>query len=161
MRRKKIGTMDFHGSVDVTDPCYDKNVWCRINDIHIKEGEYTCMVWYHTDKYVTDGETCTYKHIGIIGIYLNGTIPPQQYMQYIDDIGVDSGMAGFFHDKPDYNSDEWIKFCNSTTCDNISNKDAWIIDNGFCSLSGDGDGAYPVYAYKNGEEITALEIKFM
>lgn len=28
MRRKKIGVMDFHGSVDITDPCYDKDVWC-------------------------------------------------------------------------------------------------------------------------------------
>lgn len=50
MRRKKIGTMDFHGSVDITDPCYNKGVWCRMNDIKIKEGIYTCMVWYQKDK---------------------------------------------------------------------------------------------------------------
>ena len=24
MRKTKIGVMDFHGSVDITDPCYDK-----------------------------------------------------------------------------------------------------------------------------------------
>lgn len=29
MRRKQIGVMDFHGSVDITDPCYEKEVWCR------------------------------------------------------------------------------------------------------------------------------------
>lgn len=38
MRRKKIGVMDFHGSVDITDPCYDRDTWCRMNDVKIKEG---------------------------------------------------------------------------------------------------------------------------
>lgn len=32
MRRKKIGTMNFHGSVDITDPGYDRDVWCRIEN---------------------------------------------------------------------------------------------------------------------------------
>ena len=50
MRRKKIGTMNFHGSVDVTDPCYDRDVWCRMNDVKIKQGEYDCYIWRHTDK---------------------------------------------------------------------------------------------------------------
>ena len=45
MRRKKIGVMDFHGSVDITDPCYDRDTWCRMNDVKIKEGDYTCVVW--------------------------------------------------------------------------------------------------------------------
>lgn len=41
MRRKKIGTMDFHGSVDITDPCYDRDVWCRMADVKIRNGVYT------------------------------------------------------------------------------------------------------------------------
>ena len=36
MRRKKIGIKDFHGSVDITDPCYSRDVWCRMNDMKIK-----------------------------------------------------------------------------------------------------------------------------
>lgn len=40
MRKTKIGVMDFHGSVDITDPCYDKDVWCRMNNVKISEGEY-------------------------------------------------------------------------------------------------------------------------
>lgn len=43
MRRKKIGTMDFHGSVDITDPCYNRDVWCRITDVKIRKGVYTCI----------------------------------------------------------------------------------------------------------------------
>ena len=56
MRRKKIGVMDFHGSVDITDPCYDRDTWCRMNDVKIKEGDYTCVVWHHTDKGNYDGK---------------------------------------------------------------------------------------------------------
>ena len=37
MRRKIIGTKDFQGAVDVTDPCYSRNVWCRMNNISIKK----------------------------------------------------------------------------------------------------------------------------
>ena len=50
MRRKKIGTMDFHGSVDITDPCYDRDVWCRMTDVKIRKGVYTCIAWHHKDK---------------------------------------------------------------------------------------------------------------
>ena len=49
MRKTKIGVMDFHGSVDITDPCYDKDVWCRMNNVKVSEGEYACYVWRHTD----------------------------------------------------------------------------------------------------------------
>ena len=30
------------GEIDLTDPCYDKKTWCRINDVQIKPGEYRC-----------------------------------------------------------------------------------------------------------------------
>lgn len=43
MRRKKIGTMDFHGIVDITDPCYNRDVWCRMTDVKIRNGVYTCI----------------------------------------------------------------------------------------------------------------------
>lgn len=40
MRRKKIGTMDFHGSVDITDPCYNRDVWCRMVQVVNDLAEY-------------------------------------------------------------------------------------------------------------------------
>lgn len=157
MIRKKIGVMDFQGSVDITDPCYDRNTWCRINDVKIKEGQYTCMVWYYTDKGThNDGEPYSYKMVGVIGIYLDGVIPQQKSMEVIGDIGVDAGLAGFFHNKPDYSDSEWSNLCNV-----IHHGDAWITDDGFFSLSGYGDGDYPVFAYMQDGEITALEIRFV
>ena len=35
--------MDFHGSVDITDPCYNRDVWCRMTDVKIRNGVYTCI----------------------------------------------------------------------------------------------------------------------
>ena len=91
MRRKKIGVMDFHGSVDITDPCYDKDVWCRMNDVKISDGEYTCNVWHHTDKGTyKDGTPYSYILVGAIGIYRNGDIPRQKDMEKIGSIGVDA-----------------------------------------------------------------------
>lgn len=132
MRRKKIGVMDFHGSVDITDPCYDKDVWCRMNDVKISDGEYTCNVWHHTDKGTyKDGTPYSYILVGAIGIYRNGDIPRQKDMEKIGSIGVDAGLAGFFHNKPDYSDEAWSKFC-----DRIRHGDAWLTEDGFYSSSG-------------------------
>lgn len=155
MRRKKIGTKYFEGMVDITDPCYDRDVWYRMN-AEVKAGEYTCYVWRHTNKRVFMNKEYKDICVGVIGIYLNGVIPPQKSMENIGYIGVDSGLAGFFMNKPDYNFDEWHDFYDS-----IRNGDAWIKDEGFFSSSGDGDGEYPVYASKVNGEIIALEIRFI
>lgn len=156
MRRKKIGVKDFHGSVDITDPCYNKDVWCRMDNVRIKEGKYTCVVWYHTDKGEYDGKLYSHKMVGILGIYLDGKIPNQKAMKEIGSIGVDAGLAGFFHNKPDYDDEAWSAFC-----DRVRHGDAWITEDGFYSSSGYGDGCYGVYAQKQNDEIVALEIRFI
>lgn len=155
MRRKKIGTKHFEGVIDITDPCYDKDVWCRMT-AEVKAGEYDCHIWRHTSKEIWNGKEYKDVRVGVIGIYLNGIIPPQKSMEYIGEIGVDAGLAGFFMNKPDYDDDEWSAFCDS-----IRDGDAWIKDEGFFSSSGYGDGGYPVYANKVNDEITALEIRFI
>ena len=78
------------------------------------------------------------------------------YMEKIGSIGVDAGLAGFFHNKPDYSDEAWSKFC-----DRIRHGDAWLTEDGFYSSSGYGDGCYGVYAYKQDGEITALEVRFL
>lgn len=145
LQRKILGSKDFEGSVDITDPCYDRDVWCRMDDVKIKNGSYVCVIW----KYA--------KRIAIIGIYHNGKIPNQNSMEIIGSIGVDAGLAGFFHNKPDFDDKEWDKLCNK-----MSNRTAWLTKLGFWSESGYGDGVYGVYAGKdkNGV-INALEIRFI
>ena len=155
MRRKKIGTKYFEGVVDITDPCYDKDVWCRMT-AEVKPGEYDCCIYRHTDKGVYNGREYNDVRVKKIGIYLDGIMPNVKLMNPIGSIGVDAGLAGFFMNKPDYNDEEWDDFCNS-----IRKGDAWIKDEGFFSSSGYGDGLYPVYAYKIDNEIVALEIRFL
>ena len=157
MKRRVIGTKDFHGSVDITDPCYNKDVWCRLNGVAIKKGVYTCVAWYQTEKgKYEDGKAYSYKLVGMIGIYLNGAIPRQKDMEEIGSIGVDAGLAGFFHNKPDYGAAAWSDFCGS-----VRHGDAWLTEEGFYSSSGHGDGGYGVFAYKQNDEIVALEIRFL
>lgn len=155
MRRKKIGTKHFEGIVDITDPCYNKDVWCSVQ-AKVKAGEYDCFIWQHTKKFMWHGEEVTDVRVGVIGIYLNGVIPQQKYMDRVGEIGVDAGLAGFFMNKPDYNDEEWEAFCDS-----IQEGNSWIKDEGFFSRSGYGDGFYPVYAKRDGNEIVALEIRFL
>ena len=155
MRKKLIGRKHFEGLIDITDPCYDKDVWCRMTAT-VKAGTYECRVWRDTEKHQFGDEEYTYKTVGIIGIYLDGYIPQQKKMENIGSIGVDAGMAGFFMDKPDYTDEQWAELCQL-----VEKGDAWIIDEGFFSTSGWGDGYYDVYAYKQNNEIIALEIRFM
>lgn len=151
MRRKKIGEMHFGGTVQVTDPCYGNDVWCRTT-VEMKPGMYTCNVWRDSE--------C----VGVIGIYLNGIIPPQNSMKEAASIGVDAGLAGFFTNKPDYSDEEWSAFCNEI---HDLSKDAWLFNNklnttGFFSSSGYGDGCYPVYVSRDKSgEIYAAEIRFV
>lgn len=103
-----IGKKYFKGKVEVTDPCYDKDVWCRMTTDDVKAGNYNCIIWRGNSR------------IGIIGIYLDGKIPSQKTMEKIGTIGVDAGLAGFFMNKPDYSDKEWCEFCDS-----IKRGDAW------------------------------------
>lgn len=145
-----VGTKRFGGVIDITDPCYDKDVWCRMNNVEIVSGKYDCIIWEKDE-----GEWG--MRVAIIGIYLNGVVPLQKTMEYIGEICVDAGLAGFFENKPDYSDEEWQDFCDAIGYDN-----AHIYPEGFCSSSGFGDGEYEVFAFKNDDgKIAALEIHFM
>ena len=80
--------------------------------------------------------------------------------EHVGQIAVDSGMAGFFNNKPDYNDTEWDKLC--ALCN--KNPDTFVWNDskfGFFAQSGYGDGVYDVYTVKkrNGE-IIAVKITF-
>lgn len=140
-----VGTIELGTKVDITDPCYDKNVWCRMT---------------------TDCEPGTYKgyvemsdegdwgmRVATISIFKGDKMWGIEEMESIGTIGVDAGLAGFFNDKPDFNDREWTEFC-----DKIREGDAWNLYNGIFSSSGYGDGGYEVYA---NEERNAFTIVFI
>lgn len=139
--------------ISITDPSYNKDVWCRINDFKIVPGRYTCMVNVSDEGDWGD-------RIATLAMYLNGKEPKN--LVYIGEIGVDSGSAGFFVDKPDFTRDEWLDWC-----DLHDHRNQYWLDTdgnaiGFVSTSGFGDGGYGVYACLDRDgNATAVEIHFI
>ena len=155
---KYIGIFNHNGNIiDITDPCYDKDVWCRTTQ-ELPEGEYDCWVdiadcgdWgTRVSKSFIIKKDCSYED-------------DVWYSEIVAEIGVDAGLAGFFDNKPDYNDNEWSDFC-----DMLHDK-AWVVDentaakcNGFFTSSGFGDGCYDVIRlYDKDDKIIGYEIKFI
>lgn len=155
-----IGKKHFEGTVDITDPCYDKDVWCRTN-AEVVSGEYTCAVWLDHISTSFHDEKVEFDQVAVIGIYFGGVVPNWKQMELIGEIGVDAGLAGFFTDKQDFSDQEWREFCDYLDKEKA---DAYLSDKyrGFFSSSGGGDGSYPVFGRKDKKtgKYTALEIRF-
>lgn len=137
-RREYVGTMRLDNRVDITDPCYDKEVWCRTT-IECEPGEYTGYV-------IISDEGEWGKRVASIGIYKDDEVKDLDSMECIGDIGVDAGLAGFFNDKPDFPDNEWMEFLRESGVYNADGKNYYDCGYGLFSQSGYGDGGYDVYA---------------
>ncbi len=166
LTKEYVGDLNLqNGLVDITDPCYDADVWCRENNVKVKPGIYEC------NSYISDD----YRAM-ILTIHVKDD---QETIDKINDdnswqdtgmvIGVDAGLAGFFQSpKPDFSLKEWIKMCDLMCSENViellfssERFDHIVKFEGVWSRSGYGDGKYAVYAIKNSnDEITALELRF-
>lgn len=137
-RKVYKGTITFTKDViDVTDPCYNKDVWCR-STLPIKPGEYEWQAAEDTGIFGT--------RIHSLSIFQKGAILRGKRGKTVTYIGVDAGLAGFFEDKPDYDNKEWYAICDA-----LSNKNVIVAEKenpfkcvGICSESGYGDGEYAV-----------------
>jgi hypothetical protein len=147
------------GLFDITDPCYDASVSYRLNAVKVKEGSYLSLYTYNEyNNRVED--------ISIIHSEFTNLSKQEWYdlnnspWESIGTIGVDAGLAGFFHaPKRDFNDKAWQKFCDELYENNSFT--AKVDDYGFYSSTGWGDGAYEVYAKKLDGEIVALKIQFI
>lgn len=151
------------GKVSVSDPGYDDNVWCRLDNIEVKKGKYYGFA-FETKDLAGWGKRVIALQI-VHEDYYNENTPfyaddNKVHWDKIDDIGVDAGLASFFKTgtKPNYDSDKWMDLCDSE----FSNRNYGFIekDSVIWSSSGIGDGCYPVYALKEGDEIISLVIDF-
>lgn len=138
-----IGKIVLGDKVDITDPCYDKDVWCRMT-VNCKPGEYTGYA-------IISDEGEWGKRVASIGIYKDNKVVDLDSMELIGDIGVDAGLAGFFNNKPDFPDDEWTNFLiESGVWDSNGEHDYdtkyYACGYGLFSESGYGDGSYDVYA---------------
>lgn len=147
-----VGRKEFPGVIDITDPCYDKDVWCRYNGLHIVPGVYDCIMHVIENEHRVSRCSIFLGGADRIGGADRNRLKPSVLTR----IGVDAGLAGFFFDKPDYTDEQWKEFCKE-----IGTRDAKIIDEGFFTSSGYGDGEYPVVVYKYGEDVMGVEIQFI
>lgn len=147
MQREFIGTLMLGNEVDITDPCYDKNVWCRMTK-KCQPGEY-----YGYADISDEGDWG--MRVVSISIYKDDEKVSDDELYVIGNIGVDAGLAGFFNNKQDFKDDEWNEFCSKLDFDKTN---YWNMYNGLFSESGYGDGSYNVYA---NEERTAFQIVFI
>ena len=147
------GVMRIKESVDITDPCYKKDVWCRMDAVKVRPGPYVC-------QYSVKEEVLGYERVARIRIfhqaYTNKITNDTKFRSAIGEIGVDAGVAGFFENKPDFTRAEWNGLCKLMRSGNV-----WLTPLGFWSQSGYGDGSYEVRAKKTSHgDIIGLEIIF-
>lgn len=175
LKNKTKGYVEIKGSVDISDPSYDKDCWCRINDVQLKPGTYRCR--YYTGSELTEEEkkdsiefakkygkdieeelkrelTDIRHRCFVLELQLKGRAFGLNSPKWekIGEIGVDAGLAGFFWNKPD----DRDSFCEKMG--DFSKLVYLDEEMGFWSNSGYGDGWYPVYAIKEKEEIIAVKI---
>lgn len=148
--KHELGKFTFHNQIDITDPCYDKDVWCRTQS-KCKPGEYVGLA---LERKISDWGNRIIK----LAIYHSDLEEMPDCQIELCPIGVDAGLAGFFDDKPDFDDKTW-----GDLCDNVfGTKNYGKMDCGFWSSSGLGDGEYQVYAHENEEgERDAFEIIFL
>lgn len=157
MNFEYVNSMNFNNHIDITDPCYDRNVWCRMNSVEIEPGEYKCYVCRKDcgDWGVRIKAIAITKEKNYIKVLKN--------LKKLGVIGVDAGMAGFFNNKQDFSDSEWSSFCARVGTEKLffSPNDEFVCS-GFFSESGFGDGGYPVLVHRNEGGIpNALMLKFL
>jgi hypothetical protein len=136
------------GALDVTDPCYDKDVWCRTTIFNCELGEW------EAEAIINDEGDLWGDRVGSLQVKLAGTTVDELMIheEVVGYIGVDAGLAGVFVDKPDYNDEDWFNLCDTLPngiIATICSKDSvWKCD-GVVTSSGYGDGGYDVVVSKN------------
>ena len=157
---KKIGEIVLGETCDITDPCYDADVWCR-NTVIVKPGAYVC----YADIRNYDDWGKRVKRSWIIHKDCDGHKMPHNDSSLTwkgdYDCGVDAGLFGYFDDKPDFSDNEWRKFCNAIEGDPTAQISKFDGRDGFFTSSGYGDGGYYVDAYAKDGEVVALETRFI
>ncbi|WP_140457129.1 DUF4241 domain-containing protein [Priestia megaterium] len=174
MNTKILGSFKLKGNqLIVTDPCYPvEDALDNVDDLSwilepAKSGEWKASIFEGQDVSVSKLIAC---HIDFE--------PSSEWIEIGKDIGVDSAMAGIF-DASVYGRDEAIPYDVKNiyeiemdeeglkyyvACADIvgsSDYEAGIVAGGTVSMSGIGDGYYPVFVqYNDKDEIIAVLVEF-
>lgn len=165
IKRICAGTIKINNEeIDVTDPGYDKDVWCRTK-VKVHPGTYECYADFA--DFNLWGNRCMRCYIVNNAPVLKKKALKglRESKRFNGSIGVDAGMAGFFEDKPDFNDSEWNEFCSFTFAEEEKGNQTFIkhfeTGDGFWTSSGFGDGGYDVYTTNCGDKAIGVMIEFI
>jgi len=167
---KKIGTFLTSSNVlRISDPCYDKKVWCCGIVKNCEVGKWSAFLYY-------SDEGSLGKRVSEIFAIFGDVSENQAEQKYLTtewkdttiDVGVDSGQCGIFDDSKypngedtgEYGDDDsfYGKCCNLTL---DSNDSGGVIDFGVVSSSGFGDGSYTCLVPDNENKVSAIRVVFI
>lgn len=170
IRNEMVGEIELDNVVSISDPCYDRNVWCRTTLKHMKTGNW--FVYACLDTLNAWGKRCY-----ILELFHESTraFCEKQWIKY-GEVGVDSGTMSVFNDgdyrrkngsSEDFESDQNAKETFLEQCYQLADKYVGVFNvNGkavgvVCS-SGIGDGSYPLYVHLDEfAQYDAIKISFM
>lgn len=159
---KKVGFLMVNsGKIDITDPCYNRDVWCRMNNITVKPGKYKCYVSVLKGKMAKEWGK---RIVSMMIVHENADLSEPLGLDEIGSVGVDAGLMSIAESgvKPDYSDAEWQNACfqldeleKEALQGTRSGIDAFVTPKfstgkrkkkQFWASSGFGDGVYGVYA---------------
>jgi hypothetical protein len=159
----KLGYMDLSGSAIVSDPCYDRDVWCMEKDIPTLPGRYSVYT------VISDEGEWGDRVASLIAVHedyrdMDG-LYKKPWETISDEIGVDSGQCGIFDDCafPQSKTDPNHEAFYEEACELTAGRDwAGILWNGYgaVSSSGTGDGGYELTGVEKDRRYIALAINY-
>ena len=160
----RTGNIELSDKVVVSDPCYDRSVWCMETDIAVNPGTYATYIFKKDEK------RFGVRVAAIIAVHMDYTESiNKDWEPYDCCVGVDSGQCGIFDDavypaneESGGNYDDEESFYGECCKLTLSNDQGGILKShkGVVSSSGYGDGSYKLLCqYHEGERV-ALMIDF-
>lgn len=145
------------GKIDITDPCYDRDTWCRMNGIQVKPGKYYCYVSVLKGKMAKEWGK---RIVSMMIVHENADLSKPLGLNEIGSVGVDAGLMSIAESgvKPDYTDTQWMQcigFLDKLEEHATYGIDAFVSTDfslgkkprkQFWAGSGFGDGVYGVYA---------------
>ena len=148
-----LGIITLSDHIHCSDPCYDRNDWCRAEIKDVLPGVYRVYTIHN------DSEQRVHSVV-ILHIKKHG--PWQFAFKWAlgGEVGVDSGQCGFFDDslfpltqKTGGEMEDLESFYGKCCQATLSKDQEGIIDEkGVVTSTGWGDGGYPYYVNTNGKK---------
>lgn len=160
-----VGSFEVHsGKMMVSDPCYSPGTWCQGVLENVENGKWNAL-FVKTDDTGGWGERVAELFVFHDSVKPFNDIMEDYFCAWEEtdiDVGVDSGMAGFY-DLPEFKgAEEDLDWYDDICSMHPNEKDAKIINGGVVSNSGYGDGGYRCYISKNkNEKIDMAKIVFI